>query len=52
MKDSRIIFDTSVEVTKKKNNSDINAEPEMVELKHMIRSGALCANISETLPTQ
>ena len=31
-----IIFDTSSEVTKKKTVRDINAEPEMIELKRMI----------------
>jgi hypothetical protein len=33
-------FDTSDEVTKKKGR-DINAEPEMIELKRMIREGEL-----------
>jgi hypothetical protein len=33
MKDKRIVFDTSSEVTKKKGAKDINSEPEMKELK-------------------
>lgn len=36
-------FDTSSEVTKKKAVRDINAEPEMIELKRMIRAGELSA---------
>jgi peptidyl-tRNA hydrolase len=35
------VFDTSCEVTKKKPVRDINAEPEMQELKRMIREGEL-----------
>lgn len=34
-------FDTSSEVTKKKTARNINAEPEMIELKRMIRDGEL-----------
>lgn len=34
-------FDTSTEVTKKKTARDINAEPEMIELKRMIRDREL-----------
>ena len=44
MKNKRTIFDTSCEVTKKKGVRDINAEPEMIELKQMIRAGELDAN--------
>jgi uncharacterized protein (DUF1501 family) len=36
-------FDTSSEVTKKKAAQGINAEPEMIELKRMIRAGELDA---------
>jgi hypothetical protein len=36
-------FDTSSEVTKKKAAQDITAEPEMIELKRMIRAGELDA---------
>ncbi len=39
----RTVFDTSSEVTKKKAVRDINAEPEMIELKRMIRDGELDA---------
>ena len=41
MKNKRTIFDTSSEVTKKKATQDINAEPEMIELKRMVRAGEL-----------
>jgi len=37
------LFDTSSEVTKKKAVRDIKAEPEMIELKRMIRAGELDA---------
>ena len=43
MKSKRAVFDTSSEVTKKKHIRDIDAEPEMVELKRMIRDGELDA---------
>ena len=43
MKNKRTIFDTSSQVTKKKAVRDINAEPEMIELKRMIREGELDA---------
>ena len=39
----RAAFDTSSQVTKKKGGPDIAAEPEMVELKRMIRAGELDA---------
>ena len=34
-------FDTSPQLTKKKDVRDINAEPEMIELKRMVREGKL-----------
>lgn len=43
MKSKRTVFDTSLQVTKKKHVGDINAEPEMIELKRMIRNGELDA---------
>ena len=43
MKNKRTIFDTSSEVTKKKAARDISTEPEMIELKRMIRAGELDA---------
>ena len=43
MKNKRTVFDTSSEVTKKKRVRDINVEPEMIELKRMIREGELDA---------
>ena len=39
----RTVFDTSSQVTKKKAVRDITAEPEMIELKRMIREGELDA---------
>jgi hypothetical protein len=44
MKNEQAIFDTSSEVTKKKPVLDINGEPEMIELKRMIRAGELDAD--------
>jgi hypothetical protein len=41
MKRQRTNFDTSSQMTKKKRVRDINAEPEMIELKLMIRDGKL-----------
>lgn len=43
MKNKQTVFDTSSEVTKKNNVQAINAEPEMIELKRMIRAGELDA---------
>jgi hypothetical protein len=38
--DKIVFYDISSDVTKKKT-PDINAEPQMIELKRMIRSGEL-----------
>ena len=44
----RTIFDTSSEVSKKPATRDITIEPEMIELKRMIRSGELDADRAVT----
>ena len=57
MKKRPAVFDTSSEVTKKKRGKDINAEPEMIELKRMIRAGELSGGrtvkeLSDHTPTR